>query len=76
MDEQDHQFFRDNNVTFQGGEYFAKPIYDYQKDHRLNPQIAQKCEMLGYTKPTPIQAISIPMVLDGKDFIGKFESVF
>ena len=71
MDAEDHKYFKDSNVTFQGGEYFSKPIYNYLKDPRLSPKIVEKCEKIGYLKPTPIQAISIPMVLDGKDFIGK-----
>lgn len=66
----DEQFFRESNITFQGGEYFSKPLYDYLKDSRLNPAIVDKLAKLNYLKPTPIQAISIPMILDNKDFIG------
>lgn len=76
MDQEDHQFFRDNNVNFEGAEYFAKPIYDYRSDSRLNPAIMDKLAKLNYVKPTPIQAISIPMVLDNKDFIGMFWSLY
>lgn len=70
MDEEDHQFFRDHNVNFDGKEYFAKPIYDYRTDPRLSSEIIDKLAKLKYVKPTPIQAISIPMVLNNKDFIG------
>lgn len=72
MDEEDHKFFRDNNVNFAGAEYFAKPIYDYRSDARFNSAIMDKLAKLNYVKPTPIQAISIPMLLNNKDFIGKF----
>lgn len=72
MDEEDRQFFLDNNVNFEGKEYFAKPIYDYRSGSRLSSEIMDKMAKLNYVKPTPIQAISIPMLLDNKDFIGKF----
>ena len=72
MDDHDRQFFQENNVTFNGGEYYTKPVYDYLQEPRLTPDIKEKMRKLNFLKPTPIQAIGVPMILDGKDFIGKF----
>ena len=35
----------------------------------LAPEILRAVEEQGYTKPTPIQAQAIPMVLDGRDLM-------
>lgn len=36
--------------------------------------LAESCETLGYKKPTPIQAESIPLALQGRDIIGLAET--
>lgn len=36
--------------------------------------LAESCEALGYKKPTPIQAESIPLALQGRDLIGLAET--
>lgn len=72
MDEEDKEFFLENNVNFDGKEYFAKPIYDYRSDSRLGSAIKDKLAKLNYVTPTPIQSVSIPMILGNKDFIGMF----
>jgi len=40
----------------------------------LHAAIADRCESLGYTQPTPIQKQSIPIVLEGKDLIATAET--
>ncbi|KAH0282850.1 putative ATP-dependent rRNA helicase rrp3, partial [Aureobasidium sp. EXF-3399] len=36
--------------------------------------LAESCEAMGYTKPTPIQSESIPLALQGRDIIGLAET--
>ena len=36
----------------------------------LNPQLQRACTAVGYTKPTPIQAKAIPLLLQGHDLLG------
>src|SRR5262245_44359079 len=36
----------------------------------LEPTIQQAVSEAGYTQPTPIQAASIPLILEGRDLIG------
>jgi ATP-dependent RNA helicase RhlE len=40
----------------------------------LHPSILRGCEALGYKEPTPIQAKSIPAILEGADLIGCAET--
>src|SRR5437764_13187260 len=40
----------------------------------LRPAFLRRCESLGYTEPTPIQAGAIPVVLTGADLIGCAET--
>ena len=40
----------------------------------LRPALLRRCESLGYTEPTPIQAGAIPVVLTGADLIGCAET--
>ncbi|KAI0464946.1 ribosomal RNA processing protein [Komagataella kurtzmanii] len=44
--------------------------YESFNDFGLVPEILEACEKLKYTKPTPIQAESIPYALKGRDIIG------
>lgn len=44
------------------------------KDLGLIDQLCEACEQLGYKKPTPIQAQSIPIALEGRDIIGLAET--
>ena len=44
------------------------------KDLGLHAAIADRCERVGYTEPTPIQAQAIPVVLEGGDIIGCAET--
>nr|WP_306416287.1 MULTISPECIES: ATP-dependent RNA helicase DbpA [unclassified Vibrio] len=37
----------------------------------LKPELIQTLDSLGYTEMTPIQALSLPSILDGKDVIGQ-----
>ncbi len=40
----------------------------------LNPSISKALQACGYTKPTPIQAHSIPGILDGKDVVASAQT--
>jgi ATP-dependent RNA helicase RhlE len=40
----------------------------------LSAALARRCQSLGYTEPTPIQAKAIPVVLTGADLIGCAET--
>ncbi|HST52149.1 MAG TPA: DEAD/DEAH box helicase [Pyrinomonadaceae bacterium] len=40
----------------------------------LSAALARRCESLGYTEPTPIQAKAIPSILTGADLIGCAET--
>ena len=44
------------------------------KDLGLHAAIADRCERVGYTEPTPIQKQAIPVVLDGGDIIACAET--
>jgi ATP-dependent RNA helicase RhlE len=44
------------------------------KDLGLLPVLWGKCELMGYTEPTPIQAQAIPFILAGRDIIGTAET--
>jgi len=40
----------------------------------LKSELTRRCELLGYTEPTPIQREAIPLVLSGSDLIGCAET--
>jgi ATP-dependent RNA helicase RhlE len=44
------------------------------RDLGLQSALAEKCESIGYSEPTPIQQKAIPYVLDGKDIIACAET--
>lgn len=44
------------------------------KDLNINDALCEACESLGYKAPTPIQAQSIPLALQGRDLIGLAET--
>lgn len=44
------------------------------RDLGLQSALAEKCESIGYSEPTPIQQKAIPMVLEGLDIIGCAET--
>lgn len=68
----DHEYFEKNNIFFQDTKNVYPPMYDYLNDSRLPEFIVQKLKSLNYVTPTPIQAISIPSILEDNDFIGNF----
>lgn len=41
----------------------------------LKPELIQTLDSLGYTEMTPIQALSLPSILGGKDVIGQGKTV-
>ncbi len=43
-------------------------------DLGLSPFLMEKCEQLGYTDPTPIQAQAIPVLLQGRDIMACAET--
>jgi len=44
------------------------------KDLGLQPALWQRCEQLGFSEPTPVQAQAIPVILDGGDVIATAET--
>ena len=44
------------------------------RDLGLPPAVLDRLDDLGFVRPTPIQARSIPIVLEGVDLIGKAET--
>jgi ATP-dependent helicase YprA (DUF1998 family) len=44
------------------------------KDLGIIDQLCEACETMGYKAPTPIQAESIPLALQGRDLIGLAET--
>ena len=40
----------------------------------LDPKIIQAIDELGYKEPTPIQSMSIPPVLEGRDLVGSAQT--
>lgn len=44
------------------------------KEYKLSPEILEALDVLGYTKPTPIQKQVIPEVLMGHDVVGKSQT--
>ena len=43
-------------------------------DLGLSSEVLAAAEVLGYTEPTPIQALAIPLVSRGRDVIGQASS--
>ena len=44
------------------------------KELGLEPKIIQAIEELGYEEPTPIQAMAIPPILEGRDLVGSAQT--
>ena len=44
------------------------------KDLHLPSEILQALEQVGYEKPSPIQAESIPLLLEGHDLLGQAQT--
>ncbi|PIE84249.1 MAG: hypothetical protein CSA07_03220 [Bacteroidia bacterium] len=40
------------------------------KDFNFHPSVAEGLDVMGYTKPTPIQQQSIPIIMEGHDIVG------
>ncbi len=51
-------------------EYFSVSSTDFSA-LKLNPDFLKNLSSLGYESMTPIQALSLPMILSGKDVIGQ-----
>lgn len=64
------EFLEENNIFLENNDDFRKPMIDYASDERLSSSIRERLVELNFTKPTPIQAVSIPIVLERKDFVG------
>jgi superfamily II DNA/RNA helicase len=43
-------------------------------DLNLNPQILKALDVCGYKYPTPVQALSIPSILEGKDLVASAQT--
>ncbi|KAF4278157.1 hypothetical protein CNMCM8689_003870 [Aspergillus fumigatus] len=52
----------------------SRPAPKSFKDLGIIDQLCEACETMGYKAPTPIQAESIPLALQGRDLIGLAET--
>lgn len=64
------RFCKEHGLVFENPDDFRDPILDYQNDNRLPSKLSNKLAELNYRKPTPIQAVAIPIILEKRDFIG------
>lgn len=64
------EFLDENNIFLEKSDDFRDPLIDYATDKRLSSSIRERLVKLNFTKPTPIQAVSIPIILERKDFVG------
>jgi superfamily II DNA/RNA helicase len=44
------------------------------KELGLQPFLTDKCKQMGFTEPTPVQKMAIPVILEGGDVIGTAET--
>ncbi|KAK7494240.1 hypothetical protein BaRGS_00014522, partial [Batillaria attramentaria] len=73
MTERDWRIFReDYNISCKGGR-IPNPIR-YWKEAKLQPDILDTIEKVGYKEPTPIQMQAIPIGLQNRDIIGVAET--
>ncbi|KAH7643313.1 atp-dependent rna helicase-like protein [Dermatophagoides farinae] len=63
------RFCKEHGLVFENPDDFRDPILDYQNDNRLPSKLSNKLAELNYRKPTPIQAVAIPIILEKRDFI-------
>ena len=49
-------------------------MYDTFKELGLVPEIMKAIEDMGFEEPTPIQKVSIPAAMEGKDLIGQAQT--
>ena len=54
--------------VFQEGPERIKPILKFE-DAGLHPAMLENTQLAGYIRPTPIQAYTLPTILQGKDMI-------
>ncbi len=50
---------------------YLVPVQNQFEELSLSPTLLGVVESLGYSKPTPIQDAAIPVLLEGRDFIGQ-----
>lgn len=73
MTERDWRIFReDYNISCKGGR-IPNPIR-YWKEAKLQPDILDTIDKVGYKDPTPIQMQAIPIGLQNRDIIGVAET--
>ncbi len=72
MAERDWRIFReDHDIIIKGGRV-PNPMRDWSEGELTN-YIIQAVQLANYEKPTPIQIQGIPIGLERKDMIGKYD---
>ncbi|KAI7691336.1 hypothetical protein SSS_00279 [Sarcoptes scabiei] len=65
------EYITNNDIRFENESDIPDSLLlDYQTDRRLSKTIHNRMLDLGFTNATPIQAISLPIALNGRDLIG------
>lgn len=54
--------------VIQEGTHRIKPVKRFE-DAGLHPVMLENTRLAGYLAPTPVQAYTLPVVLEGKDLI-------
>lgn len=67
--EEQEKFLKDNNIKLQIGNDIPAPALSFE-EMKLPESLMKQIKANGWEKPTPIQAISIPVSLKGRDLIG------
>ena len=63
-----NRFYHENEITVNGSNV-PNPVFDFS-ECGFPDKITDGIRMLGYQKPTPIQAVSWPIALSGRDLVG------
>ncbi|UXI23292.1 hypothetical protein NH340_JMT09235 [Sarcoptes scabiei] len=67
------EYITNNDIRFENESDIPDSLLlDYQTDRRLSKTIHNRMLDLGFTNATPIQAISLPIALNGRDLIDLF----
>jgi len=68
-DEEIKDYFKTNSIDMNSNNFEVSPIMNFSQ-LKLPDDLAHKFERLNFDKPTPIQSITLPITLSGKDLVG------
>lgn len=63
-----------SSLKERGGSSCVESISKSFQDLGVREPLCEACDSLGYTMPTPIQALAIPIAMQGRDLIGLAET--